>query len=293
MKPKIVGIGIATMDIYSHQNRMYPGGNELNIAYHANMQGADSAFMGVFANDKAGAILENTLQQAGVDTKYSHHEIGSSGYAKVELLDGERVFVEVNFNGVTDRFPFDFTQEEIEYIKTYDIACISRGARVSNEKVRMLAKQGAKICYDFYDDFSDKDILEVSPNVEISFLSCSHLLEKETKNMLSKVVRSGCGIVVGTRGGDPTIAYDGRQFYYQEISQVKATDTMGAGDSFISAFLTNYLSVAADNPVSAEDKIKTSLQCAADYAAKVVVMDGSLGVGYDVEPQELSKYFNI
>jgi len=74
-QPKIIGIGIATMDIYCHQNRMYPGGNEFNIAYHAKKQGAETAFMGVFANDKAGAILENTLQQAGVDTKHSHHEI--------------------------------------------------------------------------------------------------------------------------------------------------------------------------------------------------------------------------
>ena len=48
-KIKIIGIGIATMDIYCHMNRMYPGGNEYNIAYNAKLQGADSGFMGVFA----------------------------------------------------------------------------------------------------------------------------------------------------------------------------------------------------------------------------------------------------
>ena len=28
----IIGIGIATMDIYCYKNKMYPGGNEYNIA---------------------------------------------------------------------------------------------------------------------------------------------------------------------------------------------------------------------------------------------------------------------
>lgn len=31
----IIGIGIATMDIYCYKNKMYPGGNEYNIAYNA------------------------------------------------------------------------------------------------------------------------------------------------------------------------------------------------------------------------------------------------------------------
>lgn len=63
--PKIIGIGITTMDIYCHQRRMYPGGNEYNIAYNAKLQGADAAFMGVFADDMAGRILEQTLADAG------------------------------------------------------------------------------------------------------------------------------------------------------------------------------------------------------------------------------------
>ena len=40
----IIGIGIATMDIYCYKNKMYPGGNEYNIAYNAKKQGAKAAF---------------------------------------------------------------------------------------------------------------------------------------------------------------------------------------------------------------------------------------------------------
>ena len=133
----IIGIGIATMDIYCYKNKMYPGGNEYNIAYNAKKQGAKAAFMGVLANDKVGEILEETLQKEQIDTSHSHHEEGSSGYALVDLKDGDRVFIDWNKKGVTDLHPFEFTKEEIEYIKEFDIACISWGARVNHEKINV------------------------------------------------------------------------------------------------------------------------------------------------------------
>lgn len=290
--PKIIGIGIATMDIYCHQRRMYPGGNEYNIAYNAKLQGADAAFMGVFADDMAGRILEKTLTDAGVDTSHSHHESGSSGYALVDLRDGDRVFLDWNKKGVTDLYPFTFTQEEINYIKTFDVACISWGARVSRDRVKKLSEAGVTICYDFYDNFTDEDIRGISPYIEYGFFSCSHISGEEAKEVLKKCRESGCRIAVATRGHDATIAYDGENYYSQEICRVKPKDTMGAGDSFISAFLTNYLSAGADEPGTG-DKITASLKKAAEYAAAVVAKDGSLGVGYDVDPDRLSDIINL
>ena len=61
---RIIGIGIATMDIYCHQRRMYPGGNEFNIAYNAKLMGVDAGFMGVFADDMVGRILEQKIGRA-------------------------------------------------------------------------------------------------------------------------------------------------------------------------------------------------------------------------------------
>lgn len=292
-KVRVIGIGIATMDIYCHQNKMYPGGNEYNIAYHAKKLGADAGFMGIFADDKAGRILEQTLLDAGVDTSHSHHEKGSSGYALVDLKDGDRVFLDWNKKGVTDLYPFTFTEEEVSYILTFDTACISWGARVSKEKIRRLAETGVPVCYDFYDNFTEKDIHEISPYTKYAFFSCSHISKKETQEVLKKSVGHGCSIAVGTRGGEPTIAYDGTCYYEQEICRVKAADTMGAGDSYISAFITSYLSAETDESVTAGNKIKSSLQKAAEYASAIVVKDGALGIGFDVDPQRLSEIINL
>ena len=292
-RPRIIGIGIATMDIYCHQKRMYPGGNEFNIAYDAKLEGADAGFMGIFADDTVGGILEKTLTDAGIDTSRSHHETGSSGYALVNLQDGERVFLDWNKKGVTDLYPFQFTDAEIEYIRTFDVACISWGARVSKEMIERLAKGGVTICYDFYDNFTKADIQEISPYIKYGFFSCSHIGEEKTKEILEKCVGLGCRIAIGTRGANPAIAYDGREFYTQDVCKVKATVTMGAGDSYISSFLTNYLSVEADESLTTENKITASLKKAAEFAATVIVKDGALGVGYDVDPDRLSDIINL
>ena len=276
--PSIVSIGIATMDIYISFGRMYPGGNELNVAFDVNELGGKAGFMGVFADDYLGKILEDTLLERGVDVSRSHHEHGSSGYALVEIINGDRVFTDWNKKGVTDLYPFTFTDEEIEYIKTFDIACTSAGGRVSADRIRKLHSCGVRVCYDFSDSFDIEIIEAIAPHISVAFLSCSDYSEEETKHFLHKVVSSGCGIAVATRGSDD---------YRQPVCKVKATDTMGAGDSYISAFLMNYLLPGGG------DKIQAAMSSAAEYAALVVRREGALGLGYDVDPSRISEIINI
>jgi sugar/nucleoside kinase (ribokinase family) len=285
--PSIVSIGIATMDLYKTFGRMYPGGNELNIAFDVNELGGRAGFMGVFADDAAGRILENTLAERGVDVSRSHHEHGSSGYAIVEIIDGDRVFIDWNKQGVTDLYPFTFTDDEIEYIKSFDIACISWGARVSAESIRRLSSAGARICYDFSDSFDNEIIDAIAPFISVAFFSCSGLTEEETEMILRRATELGCRVAVATRGGEDAIAYNGEQFYRQPVCRVEAIDTMGAGDSYISAFLMNYL------PSGDGDKIQKAMTAASEYAAVVVTREGALGFGFDVDPSKINEIINI
>lgn len=292
-RPQIVSIGIATIDIYLHKNRMYPGGNELNIAYNVNGLGAVSGFMGVFADDKVGKILEQTLIQAGVDTDYSHHEKGSSGYALVDMKEEERIFLDWNKKGVTDLYPIEFTEEELEYIKKFDIACTSWGGRVPPEKIRKLYAAGISVSYDFYDNFTMQDIEDIAPYIKYGFFSCSHLNIDDIKNVLKRANEKGCEVVIGTRGIKGSIAFDGKKFYEQRAKKVKALDTMGAGDAFISAFLVEYLTILLGGIEESGNKINGSLQRAADFSAETVMKEGAFGIGYDVDPGRLSDIINL
>ncbi len=285
MKAKILGIGVATLDIYVISKRMYPGGNEYNVAYNAKLLGAEAGFLGVFGSDFAGKILEDTLKGGNVRTDHCHHEVGTSGYSLVELKeDGDRVFLFWNQDGVTDLHPITFTEEEIDYIKGYDVTCIGRLADVSYERMQLLHSHGISLSYDFHATYTDEDIERVSPYIDYAFFSCSDMREEEIKRILKKAVDLGAKLAVGTCGADPVYAYDGEQYYIQETLRVEATDALGAGDSFIAGVLVNYLE---------EANVQAALYKATIHSAHVVRTEGSIGIGYDADPELIRKLCEV
>ena len=289
----IVGTGVATLDIYINQRRMYPGGNEYNVIVNARKLGARAAFMGVYGNDPAGKILEQTLKMQGVDTSMSRHEIGSSGYSLVELKDdGDRVFLEWNRHGVADLYPFTFTEEELQFIRTFDVMCLGKLSSVPIERVIYLSKQRVDISYDFNSFFTEEEVEEVAPFVKYAFFSCSHLTEEEIHALLKKTVNLGCSIAIATRGADPVIAYDGTEFYTQKTCKVEVFDALGAGDSYIAAFLYNYLELLKEG-VTMHDRVQTALKKATEYSAQVIQIEGSIGIGYDLLSDKISEIVNV
>ncbi len=231
--------------------------------------------------------------EGGVNTAYSHHEHGSSGYSLVILKeDGDRVFLDWNHEGVTDLYPITFTLEEMEYVKTYDVVSLGRCASVSTDRIRKLAAAGIPICYDFHAAFTGEDIERFAPLSTYAFFSCSHLTEEKTREVLKKAVDLGCQVAIGTRGCDPVIAYDGNRTYIHDVIKVKATDALGAGDSYIGAFLAHYIRLTKEG-LGKQDAIPQALALAAAHSAHVVQIEGSVGVGYDVDPDHLSKVLNI
>lgn len=287
---KVIGIGVATMDIYVKQRRMYPGGNEYNIACHVVNCGGIGAFLGVFADDKAGELLEESLVRQGVDASMSHHESGSSGYSLVELKeDGDRVFLFWNQQGVTDLHPITFNSKELEYVKSFDVCCLGRCASVSLDRIKFLAQNGVSLCYDFHATYDNEVIDAIAPHIDYAFFSCSHLNEEEKKSYLRYAVEKGCKIAIGTSGADTIYAYDGKQYYVQEPFKVKPRDALGAGDSFIAAFLTSFLS---EDGVNQSERIVKSLEVAAKHAAHVVMINGSIGIYFDVDPDRIDEVIN-
>ncbi len=94
-----------------------------------------------------------------------------------------------------------------------------------------------------------------------------------------KAHKLGSEIVVVTMGEKGALLYDGTKFYSQEPELVEAVDTMGAGDSFITAFLINYISKIKENELYRENIIKESLNEGAIFSAKTCLVEGSFGYG--------------
>ena len=77
----------------------------------------------------------------------------------------------------------------------------------------------------------------IGPQVDIAFASCGDTPEEEIKKLCEALKARGCRMTVATRGGKGSLIYDGEQYYTQKPKLVDAVDTLGAGDSFATAFL--------------------------------------------------------
>lgn len=276
---KIIGVGDNVVDKYMYKKTMYPGGNALNFAVYAKQLGIEAAYMGVFGNDRAAEHIIKTLKNLEVDISHCRQYKGENGFAAVDLVDGDRVFIGGNEGGVQKDNPLILTNEDLEYIKTFDIAHSSIYSDMDTE-LHKLKETGATVSYDFSSDYNDELLINNCQYIDVSLLSCGQLEEAEVENLLKQVHSFGSKLVIGTMGSRGAMVYDGNTFYRQKPHLVQPVDTLGAGDSFFTQFILHYLAEKKKNPKGDHSVLLTSsLEEGAKFAAKTCLVDGAFGYG--------------
>nr|WP_291543530.1 fructoselysine 6-kinase [Clostridium sp. Maddingley MBC34-26] len=275
---KVIGLGDNVVDKYEHIRTMYPGGNALNFAAYAKNLGASSAFLGAFGSDAEAEHVQNTIRELDLDISKCRNFDGENGCARVTLEGGDRVFLGSNEGGVLRENGLNLTQDDLDYIKTFDLlhAGLYGYTEPELDKIREL---NIPISFDFSDDFTMEEVERIAPKVDFSFFSCSHLKTDQMLNLIMRAHELGSKIVVVTMGEKGALLYDGIKFYAQEPELVEAVDTMGAGDSFLTAFLVNYISKVKENKLDKETIIKESLNEGAIFSARTCLIEGSFGYG--------------
>lgn len=272
---KVLGIGDNVVDKYEYKKTMYPGGNALNFSVYAKQLGADSAYLGIFGTDDAANHIKDVLSELKIDTSRCYDIKGESGYALVGLKDGDRIFLESNDGGIRKEQKLNLTDADLQYIKTFDLLHSSKYSYIEDELVK-LKETKVRISFDFSDDFTDEYLEKIVPYIDYSFLSCSHLPESEVKALAKKVYDLGSTIVITTLGSKGALLYDGESYLYQQPKLVEAVDTLGAGDSFLTAFLLYYIE---NETTDSNNILETALVKAADFAAESCLVEGAFGYG--------------
>lgn len=275
---RAIGLGDNVVDKYVHIRTMYPGGNALNFSAFARMRGAFAAYMGTFGNDEAAAHLRSVLAQLGIDTSRCLQAEGENGYAEVTVKDGEREFVGSNGGGVNKVHRRSLDQADLDYLKGFDLVHSSAYSYMERELPK-LRQAGIPLSFDFSDDFTESYFLETAPFVTYSFLSCSHLGEEEALRLITKGISLGNKMAVATLGSYGAILYDGNEFYRQRPHLVEPVDTMGAGDSFLTAFLLTYIEGRKNGADHSAELVKAALEAGAEFAAKTCLLEGAFGYG--------------
>lgn len=264
---RLIAIGDNVTDCYIDEGIYFPGGNAVNVAVNCKRNGAEKVqYIGVFGNDDKADYIKQCLKAEGVSYERSRKVYAHTAQPKVYLKDGDRVFAGGPRESCQHLFSIKIVKEDIDMIKDFDICHTSCFSNLEYELPAL-----AEICdvsFDFSEEYETEYLRKTCPNLTYAFFSGSDLNEEECKALLLKASKLGTKIVGVTRGIKGSVFYDGREFYYQGIKKVKATDTMGAGDSFIAGFLT---SIGNGNTMDA------ALDYAAERSAHTCTMHGGFG----------------
>ncbi len=281
---KLIAIGDCVCDKYLHQGIMYPGGTALNASVYWRMQGAESAYMGVIGNDREGEFLKKILDEKGVDRSHAKLYEGETTSSKVNLVHGERVFLWANGMKVRAEHPLVLDDEDLEYIKGFAALHTSLYSGMEQELPKLTAylkDEAAKGCsvplisFDISNRWEDEEYREqVCPYADIVFLSCPDLEYGMAQYICRIIAELGPKIVIATRGDDAVAAVCEGVNYVQWPRIIEPVDTLGAGDSFASAFELNYVKTG---------DMQASLDAAAEFAAGICLVNGAFGCGTAIE----------
>ncbi|ONK72861.1 uncharacterized protein A4U43_C04F24170 [Asparagus officinalis] len=290
--PPVSGVSLAEATGF----KKAAGGAPANVAVGISRLGGSAAFIGKVGDDEFGYHLSNILSDNGVDNSGIRYDVNArTALAFVTLrADGEREFMFYR-NPSADML---LTEAELDVgliqksaIFHYgSISLIEEPCRSTHIAAINIAKQaGCLLSYDpnlrlplwsspdaardgIMSIWNTADVIKVSED-EISFLTNGDD-PYDHDVVYNKLFRESIKLLLVTEGGDGCRYYT-KKFHGRVMgARVKAVDTTGAGDAFVSGVLC---SIANDlNLYQDEKKLREALMFANACGAITVTERGAI-----------------
>ncbi|MGJ9384024.1 aminoimidazole riboside kinase [Salipaludibacillus sp. CF4.18] len=257
----IISLGEALIDFIplDDKNEIFqksPGGAPANVAVGLARLGAKTTFLGKIGDDVLGRFLKDTLNGYGVDTSHmTFTKDARTGVVFVTLgAGGERSF-EFYIDPSADRF---LTEADVDraLFETHNllhfgsISLISEPAKSATIKAVKLAKEkGLIVSYDpnlrlglwknedhargeIKSMLGYANVLKISEE-ELEFITGEHDIVAGVKKLEDYQIP----IIFITLGAEGSFIFAKGNQVHVNAMKVKAVDTTGAGDAFVSAIL--------------------------------------------------------
>jgi fructokinase len=261
MKQGIISLGEALIDFIplDENNSTYqksPGGAPANVSVGLARLGARSTFLGKVGDDVLGRFLHETLREYGVSTNQMllASDVRTGVVFVTNGEGGERSF-DFYIDPSADRFlqvsdidEEDFISHKILHFGS--ISMISSPAKeATHHAVKVAKENGLLVSYDpnlrlgLWDSeenaramiksmLSEADVVKISEE-ELEFITG----EKEIEAGIRKLTSYHIPFLIITRGSEGSYVCIGDDRQYVPAMKVKAVDTTGAGDAFVSGIL--------------------------------------------------------
>lgn len=236
---KLIALGDNSVDCYRNTGEMFPGGNAVNVAVHAARQGAQAEYLGNLGDDPLARAITAALEENGVSYAHCVHLPGrTTKLCRYDVINGERSFVDV-VTGPSWAGPVQLNAALLAHLAEADLVVSSCNAKLPEQ---LAAVQALPPLFAF--DFGEKEKYRteeyralVCRSMDLAMFSCRPMSREEFAAFSAPLHRRGVVHVLATMGAGGQFLSNGEKILQKDAQMVRAHDTMGAGDSFLAAFL--------------------------------------------------------
>lgn len=284
---KIIALGDNVIDYYRNTGACFPGGNAVNVAVHAARQGAESEYVGNLGTDEYAGVITEALD--GFHVKHDHCPVLTGKTTKVcryDVTDGERSFVSV-VTGPDWAGPIRLGMEDFRHLSKADLIACSCNAKIP-EQVRAVQALPPVFAYDFGEKEkyrTEEYYDQVCGQIDLAMFSCRPMEKEEFKIFCRPLHERGVVHVLATVGAEGQLLSAGGRIIKKGVQKVVPSDTMGAGDSFLAAFLIRLMKEGwQKNRLMPMEALERSLQAGQEASAENCMRQGGFGVRAEVSP---------
>jgi len=260
---RVCGVGDNVVDRYFNQKLMFPGGNAVNFAVHAQRSGLHAAYVGVIGTDSDGDLIRTSLQAEGVELTRLRVKEGANAFATVHMDDdgNNRKWGQCE-KGVS---VFQLDNTDLDYLAGFDL--IHTGETSGLDDQLPLVHERVAISF----DFSDRDLeyaTKLLPYLKVAAFSRADADDTEIKRVLDAAQSAGVELITITQGArGATVCHKGEILFVPAVP-IDAVDTLGAGDAFVSRLVCRVLTGVP---------LADAAHAAAGYSALICSMRGGFG----------------
>jgi fructokinase len=254
-KPIVIGLGEILWDMLPTGKVL--GGAPANFACHVSQLGCSGYAISATGKDVLGREIIDTLNQKKLNYLIEQIDF-PTGTVQVTLDDNGIPQYEICENVAWDNIPFFATVEELA--KNCSAICfgsLAQRSETSRTTIRKILSLVPATSFKIFDinlrqHFYNKEIIHQSllnsnilkinddeVKVIAEMYGLQALTEQEICEHLLKTYRLKA--VIETKGATGSYVTDGSETSYLETPKVQVADTVGAGDSFTSAFISAIL----------------------------------------------------
>ncbi|KIO78100.1 hypothetical protein TH53_05785 [Pedobacter lusitanus] len=228
------------------------GGAPMNVAYHLNRVGAESKLISRTGEDKAGAELVCFCSKIGLPTELiQFDELHATGEVIGKVTDDHEMAYDILTNVAWDYIAYKPNHSVLAgTADAFVFGSLAARNQVSRETLLQILDSAAYKVFDVnlrpphYTKeilqllLSKTDLLKLNLN-ELALLTDWFYKAGATEADSINYLQQNFGIdeIILTRGSQGVSYYNAERAYHGKAYQVTVADTVGAGDSFLAAFL--------------------------------------------------------